>query len=72
MRRLNFIIKKGVYCTWCADLMRRTLKNKFHIEKVEFDMPQSEVKMLSENNLQPSRIIAYLRKRGFYLSEQYH
>jgi len=52
--------------------MRRTLKNKFHIEKVEFDMPQSEVKMLSENNLQPSRIIAYLRKRGFYLSEQYH
>ena len=70
MARHEFTIIKGVYCVWCADLMRKTLKNKFNINTVEFDLLKAEVRIFFNRNITSDEIIEYLKKRGYDIIEK--
>ena len=32
---MNFIIKKGIDCSWCVDLMKKTLMQHFAIKEIK-------------------------------------
>ena len=69
-RKINFTIKKGVYCGWCADLMKRTLKQHFKIKKIKINLLKNNVHLITNNKIQPTEIISYLKKRGYNLTIQ--
>jgi len=66
-KEINFVIKKGVYCSWCADLMKRTLNQNFALKKVEIDLLKERVHIESGRKINPESIIEFLKKRGYYL-----
>ncbi len=69
MKRLIFEIKEGIYCSWCARLIKRTLFARFPIRKMDIDVAKSRVKMMVPNKITSGNIIGYLDDRGYHLRE---
>ena len=69
-KEINFTIKKGVYCSWCADLMERTLKQHFKIKDIGIDILKDKVHLITYKKVNPRDIITFLKKRGYLLIEE--
>ncbi|MBI5803965.1 heavy-metal-associated domain-containing protein [Candidatus Pacearchaeota archaeon] len=67
MKDMNFLIKKGVYCSWCAELMKKTLMQNFLIKDVKVDIPKEKVRVVVRGKIDPEKIVSFLRKRGYHL-----
>ena len=63
----NFTIKKGVCCSWCAELMKKTLRAHFAIKDIEMDIPKNKVHLITYKKINPAKIISLLKKRGYHL-----
>jgi len=66
-KEINFSIKKGVYCSWCADLMKKTLNQHFALKEIEVDVLKEKVHMITYKKVSPKNIIIFLKKRGYHL-----
>ena len=69
-KEINFIIKKGVYCSWCADLMKKTLNQHFAIKEIEVDVLNEKVHLMAPKKVSPKNLIVFLKKRGYHLVEE--
>ena len=67
-KEINFKIKKGVYCSWCADQMKRTLKKHFKIKEIEIDVLKDKVHMVTYKKINTNDIINYLKMKGYYVT----
>jgi len=67
MRKLHFIIEKGVYCSWCVDLIKNTLNQHFALKKVEVDVMSKKIDLVTYKEISPKSIIVFLKKRGYHL-----
>jgi len=67
MKKIKFAIKNGVYCSWCADLMKKTLMQNFAMKEVEVDVARGCGSMLFREGLSVDKVLSFLRRRGFYL-----
>ncbi|MBS3077204.1 heavy-metal-associated domain-containing protein [Candidatus Pacearchaeota archaeon] len=68
-KEINFIIKKGVYCSWCANLMKAALRQHFSVKEVEVDILNGKIHLTTYKRVNPISIIAFLKKRGYILSQ---
>ena len=68
-KEINFVIKKGVYCSWCADLMKKTLNQHFVFKEIEIDILKERVHLVAYKRISPKSIIVFLKKRGYHLIE---
>ena len=66
-KEINFAIKKGVYCNWCVDLMKKTLNQHFALKKVEVDVMSKKIDLVTYKEISPKSIIVFLKKRGYHL-----
>ena len=66
-KEINFSIKKGVYCSWCADLMKKTLNQHFALKEIEVDVLKEKVHLIVYKKVSPKSIIIFLKKRGYHL-----
>ena len=62
---MNFIIKKGIDCSWCVELMKKTLMQHFAIKKIY--VVREKLRIVSYKKINPKRIIILLKKRGYCL-----
>ena len=69
-KEIKFIIKKGVYCSWCADLMKNTLNQHFAIKKIEVNVLKEKVHLITHRRVSPKRIMIFLKKKGYHLVEE--
>ncbi len=69
-KEINFTIKKGVYCDWCADLMRKTLNQHFALKEIDIDVVKEKVHLITYKRVSPKSIIVFLKKRGYHLIEE--
>jgi len=69
-KEINFSIKKGVYCSWCAELMKKTLNQHFALREIDVDVPKEKVHLITCKRVNPLSIIIFLKKRGYYLVEE--
>jgi len=69
-KKLNFRIKKGVYCSWCADLMRKTLNQHFALKKIKIDVLKAKVHIMTHKKVSPKSVMVFLKKRGYGLVEE--
>lgn len=69
-KEINFSIKKGVYCSWCADLMKRTLNQHFALKDIEIDVLKEKVHLITYKRVNPRSIIVFLKKRGYHLIQE--
>ncbi len=67
MSTLNLTIRKGMYCSWCFEMMQSTLKHQFDIQALSVDKGRKNVHITSKHKLNPGAIISYLKKRGYTL-----
>lgn len=70
-KEINFSIKKGVYCSWCADLMKRTLNQHFALKEIDVDVVNERVHITAYKRINPKSIIIFLKKRGYSLVESH-
>ena len=68
-KEINFVIKKGVYCSWCAELMKKTLNQHFALKEIDVDVAEERVHLITYKKVSPKEIISFLKKRGYHLSE---
>ena len=66
-KEINFSIKKGVYCSWCADLMKKTLNQHIALKEIEVDVLKEKVHMVAYKKISLRSVIIFLKKRGYYL-----
>ena len=69
-KEINFIIKKGIYCSWCAELMERTLKQHFKIKEIEINILKDKIHLITYKKINPGDIISFLKKRGYFLTKE--
>ena len=69
-REIDFTIKKGVYCSWCADLMKKTLNQHFALKEINIDIVKEKVHAVFYKRVSPKSIIVFLKKRGYHLIEE--
>ena len=69
MKRLNFKIKKGVYCSWCADLVKKTLMQSFAIKEIDVNVLKEKIHITTYKKVSPESIIGLLKRRGYILIE---
>ena len=69
-KEINLIIKEGVYCSWCADLMKKTLRQRFAIKEVEIDVLKEKVHIVTYKHVSPESIIVFLKDKGYQLIEE--
>ena len=69
-KEINFSIKKGVYCSWCAEMMKRTLQQRFAFKEIEIDFVKNKVHVIAYKRINPKKIISFLKNRGYYLSKE--
>jgi len=67
---MNFIIKKGIDCSWCVGLMKKTLMQHFAIKEIEVDVLNKKAHMVLLKKIKPENLILYLKKRGYHLVEE--
>ena len=67
---INFLIKKGVYCSWCAELMKKTLNQHFAFKEIDVDFVKEKVHLITDKKVSPKTIIVFLKKRGYHLVEE--
>ncbi|NCN99404.1 hypothetical protein GW923_04475 [Candidatus Pacearchaeota archaeon] len=68
-KEINFVIKKGVYCSWCADLMKKTLLQNFAIKNVKVNILKETARIIPKGRINAWDIISFLKKRGYSLKE---
>ena len=71
MEKINFVIKKGVYCNWCADLMKKTLMQNFPIKDVKTNVLEEKASMIPYKRVNVGDIISFLKKRGYVLVQRF-
>ena len=69
-KEINFVIKKGVYCSWCVDLMKKTLNQHFALKEIDVDVVKEKVHLITCKRISPKSIIVFLKKRGYGLVEE--
>ena len=69
-KEINFVIKKGVYCNWCVDLMKKTLNQHFALKEIDVDVVKEKVHLITYKRVSPKSIIVFLKKRGYRLVEE--
>jgi len=69
-REMNFIIKKGIDCSWCVGLMKKTLMQHFAIKEIEVDVLNKKAHVVLLKEIKPENLILYLKKRGYHLVEE--
>ena len=67
---INFAIKKGVYCSWCVDLMKKTLNQHFALKEIDVNIVNEKVHFITYKRVSPKSIIVFLKKRGHHLIEE--
>jgi len=67
---MNFIIKEGIDCSWCVDLMKKTLMQHFAIKEIEVDVINKKAHIVLLKRISPESLILYLKKRGYHLAEE--
>lgn len=66
-KELHFSIKKGVYCSWCAELMKKTLEQHFNLKEIRVDIMNEKLHLTSMKRISPMSVISFLKKRGYSL-----
>jgi len=69
-KEINFIIKKGVYCSWCVDLIKKTLNQHFALKEIDVNVVNEKVRLITYKRVSPKSIIVFLKKRGYHLIEE--
>ena len=69
-KEINLIIKEGVYCSWCAELMKKALKHNFAIKEIEIDVIKEKVHIITYKHVSPESIIVFLKEKGYNLIEE--
>ena len=69
-KEINFIIKKGVYCSWCVDLIKKTLNQHFALKEIDVNVVNEKVRLITYKRVSPKSIIVFLKKRGHHLIEE--
>jgi len=67
---MNFIIKKGIDCSWCVDLMKKTLMEHFAIKEIEVDVINKKARIVLLKRIKSEKLVAHLKKRGYHLVEE--
>ena len=70
MKEFNFIIKKGVYCSWCAELLKKSLQQHFEIKEVSVNFPKDKIHVIAYKRPKSKDIIIFLKKRGYHIVEE--
>jgi len=52
-KEINFIIRKGVYCSWCAELMKKTLNQHFALKEIDVDLMKERVHLVTYKRVSP-------------------
>ena len=68
-KRTSFTIKKGIDCSWCVELMKKTLAQHFSIKKIDVDVINKKVNMALPKGIKSKNIMVFLKKRGYHLIE---
>ncbi len=69
-KEINLIIEEGVYCSWCADFMEKTLRHNFAIKSIEIDVLKKRVHIITYKHVNTENIIALLKEKGYHLIEE--
>ena len=62
---MNFIIKKGVDCSWCVDLMKNTLMQHFEIKEIEVDVLNKKAHVVLLKRIKPENLKLRLKSATF-------
>lgn len=66
-KEINFTITKGIDCSWCVDLMKKTLMQHFAIKQVDVDVINKKAHIVLPKRISTRKLILYLKKRGYHL-----
>ena len=64
MKKFHFKIREGIYCSSCADMLKKTLKDNFKINDLKIEVMKGEFSFKAGNKQDIRKIICFLKKRG--------